>query len=295
MRIVFIGTVEFSYFTLKEIIKNEVNVVGIFTKKSSEFNTDYKDLTPIAKKHNIPINHIKSINSENSYKKIKNLNPDIILCFGWSELLKKKILNIPPKGVIGVHPAKLPYNRGRHPLIWALFLGLDKSAVTFFKMDKEADTGNIISQKEFRIKYSDDARSLYDKIKKVSAKQIKDFLPKLQKRKIKYKKQNKNEGNSWRKRGKIDGKIDWRMSSRAIYNLVRALTKPYVGAHCLYNEKEIKVWKVKEVEYENNNIEPGKIIEVKSNSIIVKVYDGAIEILKHEFDYFPQKGEYLKW
>ncbi|WP_408641721.1 DUF4422 domain-containing protein [Sporofaciens musculi] len=54
-------------------------------------------------------------------------------------------------------------------------------------------------------------------------------------------------GNSWRKRGKTDGKIDWRMSVRAIYNLVRALAKPYVGAHFEYQGLEYKVWKVKEI------------------------------------------------
>lgn len=295
MQIVFIGTVEFSYYTLKETISNDGNVVGIFTKRSSEFNTDFKDLTPIAKKNNIPIHYINSANSKYTYREIKKLEPDIIFCFGWSEILEMNLLELPPKGVIGVHPAKLPYNRGRHPLIWALFLGLDKSAVTFFKMDKEADTGDIISQKEFNITYSDDARSLYNKIKRVSSSQIKEFLPKLKNDLIDYKNQDKNVGNTWRKRGKIDGKIDWRMSSRAIYNLVRALTKPYIGAHCLFNNNEIKVWKVREVKYNNKNIEPGKVIKVNNNSFVVKTYDGAIEITDHEFNALPKKGDYLKW
>ncbi len=295
MRIVFIGTVDFSFFTLREIIKNNGDVVGIFTKNKSNFNSDFKDLTPVAEKNNIPIYYINSINSSYSFEKIKKLNPDIIFCFGWSELIKKKILDIPSKGVIGVHPAKLPYNRGRHPLIWALFLGLNKSALTFFNMNEEADTGDIISQQEFTIEYKDDANSLYDKIKELASIQINNFLPKLINNELIYKKQNKNLGNFWRKRGKIDGKIDWRMSSRAIYNLVRALTKPYVGAHCLYNDKEIKIWKVKELEYKNKNIEPGKIININDRKITVKAYDGAVKIIEHEFNELPQKGEYLMW
>ena len=295
MRIIFIGTVDFSYHTLSEVIKNGGNVVGIFTKEKSDFNSDYEDLTPLAEKNNVPIHYVNSINSNYSYEKINELNPDIIFCFGWSELIKERILNIAPKGIIGVHPAKLPYNRGRHPLIWALFLGLKKSAVTFFKMDESADTGDIISQKEFEINYSDDAKSLYEKIKNVASDQIEEFLPKLIKDNITFKKQNQEKGNYWRKRGKIDGKIDWRMSSKAIYNLVRALTKPYVGAHCIYNNKEIKIWKVKEIKYDNNNIEPGKVIESNDDSFIVKIYDGAIDILEHEFENIPEKGEYLKW
>lgn len=295
MRIVFIGTVDFSFFTLKEVIKNNGDVVGIFTKNKSNYNFDFKDLTPVAKKNNIPIYYINSINSNYSLEKIRELKPDIIFCFGWSELIKKRILDIPSKGVIGVHPAKLPYNKGRHPLIWALFLGLNRSALTFFRMNEKADTGDIISQQEFNIEYEDDANTLYDKIKELASIQINNFLPKLINDEIVYKKQNKNTGNFWRKRGKVDGKIDWRMSSRAIYNLVRALTKPYVGAHCLYNDKEIKIWKVKELEYKNKNIEPGKIIDINARKITVKVYDGAVKIIEHEFDELPQKGEYLMW
>jgi methionyl-tRNA formyltransferase len=62
-------------------------------------------------------------------------------CLGWSNLLKAEILKAAPLGVIGFHPAALPANRGRHPLIWALGLGLDETATTFFFMDKGADRG----------------------------------------------------------------------------------------------------------------------------------------------------------
>lgn len=294
MRIVYIGTVDFSYSALKKLIEVGGEVVGIFTKENSDFNSDFRDLTPLAEEYDIPIYYIENINSSYSYDKIKTLNPDIIFCFGWSQLIKRKILSIPPKGVIGFHPARLPYNRGRHPLIWALFLGLEKSGITFFKMDEGADTGKIISQKEFEISYKDDAQSLYEKIKDLGAEQITEFLPKLKDGTINFIHQEIDTGNSWRKRGKIDGKIDWRMSSRAIYNLVRALTKPYIGAHYLYKGQEIKVWKVEEVKTNKNNIEPGKVLDSNDNYVLVKVYDNAIKILKHEFISLPKKGEYLR-
>ena len=88
----------------------------------------------------------------------------MIFCFGWSSLLKERVLNIPPMGVIGYHPAKLPENRGRHPLIWAIALGLENSASTFFFMDKGADSGDILSQVDFNISYQDDAQSVYQKV-----------------------------------------------------------------------------------------------------------------------------------
>ena len=68
---------------------------------------------------------------------ITEKSPDVIYCFGWSHILSKKILKLPPYGVVGFHPAELPNNRGRHPIVWALFLGLKKTASTFSSLMKE--------------------------------------------------------------------------------------------------------------------------------------------------------------
>ena len=83
------------------------------------------------------------------------------------------------------------------------------------------------------------------------------------------------------------------MSSNAIYNLVRALSKPYVGAHVNYKGKEIKIWQVEISENKQNNIESGKILDTSKNKILVKTYDGAIIITHHEFLKKPNVGEYI--
>ena len=293
MRIAFIGTVEFSKKALKKLIELDANIVGVCTKKKSNFNSDFVDLKPLCKKNNIPVNLVKDINSKENYNWIKSLNPDIIFCFGWSSLIKKKILNLPPMGVLGFHPTKLPQNRGRHPIIWSLALGLKKSASTFFFMDEGADSGKILSQKNFEILDSDDAQSLYDKFVNIALLQIENFLPHLKKKTYQTIKQNHKISNSWRKRVKIDGKIDFRMTSQAIYNLVRALSKPYVGAHINYKDREIIVWKVKIVKNNQGNIECGKILNINRGKILVKTYDGAIKITHHEFKRLPNIGEYL--
>ncbi len=205
-------------------------------------------------------------------------------------------MDIPKKGVIGFHPAELPKNRGRHPIIWALALGLESTASTFFKMDEGADSGEIVSQKLINISISDNAEDLYEKVATVSLKQIETFLPLLISDKVKLKKQDHKKTNYWRKRGKKDGLIDFRMGSRAIYNLVRALTAPYVGAHVLFENKEFKVWHVEEVFNVRNNIEPGKIIEInkQSSEIIVKCYDNAIKLVEHEIFEGVKVGQYFE-
>lgn len=293
MKILFIGTVEFSYKALEKIIELDANIVGVCTKKLSSFNSDFVDLIPLCQKNKIPCHLVDNINSKENIEWIKTLDLDIIFCFGWSSLIKKELLNLPRMGVVGYHPAALPQNRGRHPLIWALALGLKKSASTFFFMEEGADDGDILSQEEFDILYEDDAKSLYRKVSNVALGQIEEFLPKLQNNNFQKIQQNHNKANVWRKRGKYDGKIDFRMSSNAIYNLVRALTKPYVGAHIEYKGQDISIWKVEEVEFSKNNIEFGKVLKSDTKSITIKTYDSAIKITEHNFKEIPKVGEYL--
>mgnify|MGYP004002277777 FL=1 len=293
MRAVFIGTVEFSLRSLEKLIGLNVNLVGVITKESSSFNSDFVDLKSLCISNGIPCLYVDDINSLDSIKWIKDLNPDVIFCFGWSSLIKKEILNIAPMGVVGYHPTKLPMNRGRHPLIWALALGLEESASTFFFMDEGADTGDILSQVDFEISYQDDARSIYDKVNDIALCQIEDFIPRLKQGKYSKVKQDGLRSNSWRKRNEIDGLIDFRMNSRAIYNLTRALTKPYVGAHIKYRGKNISIWKVKEVDVVKENIEPGSVLNANNKSFIVKSYDGAVEVIGHDFKILPKVGEYL--
>jgi len=293
MRIIFIGSVYFSRVALEKLIELKANVVGVITKEHSVFNADFEDLSGLAHKNNIPSNYVQNINSISSIEWIRNLNADVIFCFGWSNLIKKDILNLCPLGVIGFHPALLPNNRGRHPLIWAKVLGLNKSGTSFFFMDEGADTGDLLDQKEFQILFEDTASSIYQKMIDNALEQIESFLPKLQNRSYLRVKQN-DSGNTWRKRGMVDGLIDFRMTSEAICNLVRGLTKPYAGAHCNYNGEEIKIWEVELERFDSNNIEPGKVLGVIGNNINVKTYNGVVLLKKHEFSIIPQIGSYIR-
>jgi len=298
MKIFFIGTVKFSELALYKLIELGENVVGVACKEKSKFNEDFSDLGEICRANNVDFKYVRDINSSDVFNWINSLKPDIIFCFGWSNLIQSRLLDLPPLGVVGFHPAKLPMNRGRHPIIWALFLGLNITASTFFFIDESADNGDILSQVEVDISENDNAYSLYNKITSTALKQIEEFLPKLKTNNFKRISQDNDKANNWRKRNKKDGEIDWRMSAKAIYNLTRALTKPYVGAHFLYKEKEIKVWEVRIVseEYSNIiNIEPGKVIKIdkKLKTFDVKCFEGVIRLISHELKFLPNLGDYL--
>jgi methionyl-tRNA formyltransferase len=293
MKIVFIGSVEFSKKALEKLISLDAEIVGVITKSESSFNSDFADLTGICRQNDIAHKCVTDINFAENIDWVRSKKPDIIFCFGFSHILKKEILCAAPMGVIGFHPAALPQNRGRHPIIWALALGLKKTASTFFFMDEGTDSGDILSQVGIDIAYEDDAASLYEKVTKTALMQIEEFLPQLCNGQFDRIPQEHTKSNFWRKRDKADGLVDFRMPSEAIYNLVRALTKPYVGAHVIYDDREIKVWKVREVEVDSPNTEYGKVLCTDNGQVLVKCFDKAISLLEHEFNTMPKVGEYL--
>ncbi len=293
MRIVFVGTVEFSRRMLEKLISMEALIVGVITKKTSEANADFSDLSGLCEDKDIPYKYVTDINSPDSEEWIKDREPDIILCLGFSQILEEKILKIAPMGVVGYHPAKLPQNRGRHPIIWALVLGLKKTASTFFFMDKGADSGDILSQEEIEIDTEDDAGTLYEKVVQTALSQLNDILPQLEGKTFDLISQNGVETNYWRKRNMEDGRVDFRMTARAVCNLIRGLTRPYVGAHIRYNNADIKVWKAKEIITDFENCEYGKVLDVSGGQILVKCMENAVLFMKHEFNKLPETGDYL--
>ena len=108
MRILFIGTVLSSLKFLRVLLEMKADIVGVITRKASPYNSDYADLRPLCTRYSIPIRYSFNINREDVLVWARSLCPDVIFCFGYSELLKTEMLSMAPLGVIGFHPAKLP-------------------------------------------------------------------------------------------------------------------------------------------------------------------------------------------
>ena len=293
MKILFIGAVKFSASALQELIAMQANIIGVCTLSESPINSDHVDLSPIAEQAGIPVQFTPNINAPDVCGWIRSLNPDIIFCFGWSQIIKKSLLEIPPMGIVGYHPAALPLNRGRHPLIWALVLGLTETASTFFFMDEGADSGDILDQKLISIQPSHDAGSLYKSVTQVAISQIRDFVPRLMDKTYDRHPQDHRNANVWRKRCMVDGIIDWRMSAESIHNLVRGLSRPYVGAQFTYMDCVIKVWKTEVVDHVPPNIEPGKVLSVHSDGVVIKAGAGAIRLSEISPSIVLKVGSYL--
>lgn len=289
MKIIIIGSVIFSKNLIDSILKNKFEIKGIIGKKKNDFNSDYFDIVKYFKKKGINCIYSEDINNKNTYNWIKKMNPDLIICLGWSRLLSKKLLSLPKIGSIGYHPADIPNNKGRHPIIWCLALGLKKTASTFFLMNEKPDSGKIISKKFLKMNKNFYVKDVYEKLSQIASKQLINILKKIQKQKKIYFLKDKGfytgkKENFWRKRNFEDGKIDWRMGSKNISNLVKALSWPYPGAHFFYKNKLVKLYRVTIKEYEKFNIEPGKVVKKQNNKPIIKCGDNAILLN----DFYPK-------
>ena len=282
MKILFIGTVLFSKNIFDEIRKSKNTLVGVIGKKNNKFNSDYFDITRYAKKLNVNGIYTNDINSKKTVNWIRKKKPDLIFCIGWNNLIKKKVLKIPSNGVIGYHPSDLPKNKGRHPIIWSLVLGLNNIGSSFFFMDEKADNGRVISKRMLKLTKNSNAYSVYKQLIEIAKKQVRKILTDLKENKIKSYKQKKVGQNLWRKRNFHDGVIDWRMDAKRIKDLVNALHKPYPGANFIVNGKKIILWKCKIVSNKIKNIEPGKILNFRNNKPVVKCGANSLKLEKFE-------------
>jgi methionyl-tRNA formyltransferase len=160
-------------------------------------------------------------------------------------------------------------------------------------MDEGADSGDILSQREVLIDDQDVAATLYEKVVETAIAQLDEFVPALAKGKNLRQQQDHAMSNTWRKRGIADGRIDWRMSAQSVHNLVRGLSRPYVGAHFDYGDGTVKVWQAVPVKECSQNHEPGKIFALRDGKPIIKCGEDAIFLIETDPPFFVPVGTYL--
>jgi methionyl-tRNA formyltransferase len=219
---------------------------------------NYKVLSKINK---INYFEISNINDSHTLELLSNLNPDIIIVFGWSQILSQEVLNIPRIGVIGAHASLLPLHRGSAPINWAIINGLDKTGNTLIWLNDGVDTGIIIDQTEFEITPYDSCKTLYSKV----AKSNRVMLLRNMERIILHGKVGKQQTDLQEsllpRRKPSDGLISFNQTASVVYNFIRAIAKPYPGAFFLHEGKKYVVWNASFVESMIHNSKPGVILE----------------------------------
>ena len=134
MRIALIGTVDLTARVFAHLQDQGASVVCAIIGQTAARNADYADLAPQCRAGGVPFLQTDDANGDEARAFLARHRPDIAFCIGWSRLLRREVYALPRLGTIGFHPTLLPHNRGRHPIIWALALGLEETGTTFFKL-----------------------------------------------------------------------------------------------------------------------------------------------------------------
>jgi methionyl-tRNA formyltransferase len=238
MKIVLFGEDIFTAAALQSIV-DDGHVVDAVICPLYPDNFEYRSLEKSAKKNDISFFHQQDINDAGIRDYLQKTGPDLVVSVHLRKLLMKEIYSVPALGSINVHPSLLPKYRGLSPQHQALIHGDSETGVTIHFMDEAADTGDIILQEKIPLTKEIYIYDLQMKLLQVYKQLIPAAIKTVSKNDFKPIKQNKS-GGSWFGRLKDSGrKIDLKKAKFAIYNLVRAVSKPYKGAY--FND--ITVWR----------------------------------------------------
>ena len=297
MKIIFAGTPEFALPTLEELFKSGHEISLVITQRDRPKGRGKKlQYTPVKEKAlqlGLEVYQPDNINSDESIEKLKMINPDFLIVVAFGQILKKKVLDIPKIDALNVHASLLPKYRGAAPINWAILNGEEETGVTIMKIDEGLDTGDIISSVSTPIDDADDAITVHDRLSRLGGELIVSTLVDIVNNRAKYTPQ-KNEISTYAPMlYKDNGRIDWNKPSKDIFNQVRGL-KPWPSAFTYYEDKQIKIHKIKLTD-ENSNGEPGKIVDVSNSSVFINSADKIIVVEELQFpNKRPMKvSEYL--
>lgn len=239
-KVVLIGATPSGSKVLQQLIGNksiELQLVVTYPIEHSIVRNTNIIPTPL----NVPIYRETDVNRLT--KTIEAVKPDFILVVGWSYMLGPGLLSAATKGVIGFHPSRLPADRGRSVLAWQISEGYKESAVTMLHLDERPDAGDIIAQEPLPIAEDDYIEDVLNKVEFTIAAMIKKYLPLLADDRAPRLPQNHSRSNYRRLRTSADSLINWNAGVHAIYNHIRAISRPYPGADLLLNREPRKVWR----------------------------------------------------
>ncbi|WP_109437761.1 methionyl-tRNA formyltransferase [Aquimarina sp. AU119] len=285
LRILFMGTPDFAVETLKTIIENEYDVVGVITAPDRPAGRGRKLKASAVKEYaiskNLKVLQPTNLKDEHFIEELKSLNANLNIVVAF-RMLPKVVWNMPEYGTFNLHASLLPDYRGAAPINWAIINGEKKTGITTFFIDEKIDTGHVIFQEEVTIKNNDSAGSLHDKLMTKGAKLVLTTIKAIESDTIIVKPQPKDTAfRTAYKLNRENTKINWEKDIYTINNLIRGLS-PYPSAWCqLYNKgisENIKIYDANPVEEVHNN-DIGKII-VEDSDIKVSVKGGYIIINK---------------
>ncbi|WNH12008.1 methionyl-tRNA formyltransferase [Thalassobellus suaedae] len=283
LRIVFMGTPEFAVTTLKALVENQYNIVGVITAPDKPAGRGRKlnesAVKQYAKSQNLHILQPTNLKNEDFLEALKALNANLQIVVAF-RMLPKAVWQMPEYGTFNLHASLLPDYRGAAPINWAIINGETKTGVSTFFIDEKIDTGEMILQEDILIDSEENAGSLHDKLMLLGSKLVLKTVALIEKGSVKTTPQQETtETKTANKLNKDNCKINWTDTIDNIYNMIRGLS-PYPAAWCTLingkDELDIKIYAARK-EYSNHDSAIGSIISTKKE-LKVAVTNGYIII-----------------
>lgn len=283
MRIVFMGTPDFAVASLKALIENGENVVGVVTAPDRPAGRGQKlresAVKAFAVAHKIPVMQPEKLRDKHFLEQLSNLKADLQVVVAF-RMLPEIVWDMPVHGTINVHASLLPQYRGAAPINHAIINGETETGVTTFRLNHEIDTGEILLSKKMKIEPSDNVGTLHDKLMQLGAQALIETVQGIKSNNIKPIDQNtlidKLELKAAPKIFKEDCLINWEKTCDAILHLIRGLS-PYPGAYTFVNNKTLKIFNA-DILNETHGQTPGSYISDGKTFLRFACKDGYINV-----------------
>ncbi|OLS37426.1 methionyl-tRNA formyltransferase [Alkalihalophilus pseudofirmus] len=283
MKIVFMGTPDFSVPVLRQLVMDGYNIAACITQPDRPVGRK-KVMTPPpvkveAMKHGIPVLQPERIRNQEEIERVLGYEPDLVVTAAYGQILPNDILEKPAYGCINVHASLLPKYRGGAPIHQSIIDGEKETGITIMYMVEKLDAGDILTQVRVPIFEEDHVGSMHDKLSAAGAKLLSETIPALIKGEITPQKQDETKVTFARNITREMEKMDWSKTGEELYNQVRGLN-PWPVAFTTLQQKPLKVWRAKKVNVATEH-ESGTVIEIRDDSFVVATGNQtALEIME---------------
>lgn len=280
MRIIFMGTPDFSVGTLDALIEAGHEIALVVTQpdkpKGRGGKMQYTPVKEVAVEHGIPVYQPRRIREPECIEELRKYNADIMVVIAFGQILPKEILEMTPYGCINVHASLLPKYRGAAPIQWAVINGEKVSGVTTMQMNEGLDTGDMILKTEVVLDEKETGGSLHDKLAAAGAKLCVETLKALEEKTATWEAQGESTTEYAKMLDKKMGDIDWNQSAVSIERLIRGLN-PWPSAYTDWNGKVMKIWEAEVVEKQTEEV-PGTIVDVEKGGFLVQTGMNCLKV-----------------
>ena len=280
MKVIFMGTPDFSVGTLEALIEAGHDVVLAVTQpdkpKGRGKEMQFTPVKECALKYNIPVFQPIKVRQQECIEELRKYEADIMVVVAFGQILPKEILEMTPYGCINVHASLLPNYRGAAPIQWAIINGETESGVTTMQMTEGLDTGDMLLKTVIPFEKEETGGSLHDKLSVAGAKLCVETLEGLQAGRIVPEPQGETPTAYAKMLDKQLGNINWQQSAVEIERLIRGLS-PWPSAYTNWNGKIMKIWSATALEGIKTS-EEGTIVKVEKDAFYVQTGDGCLKV-----------------